>query len=780
MTKVEEELLAIIRARDATIFAMRRQQRESLKRRTGDASQALANATGAPAAEYLGQDTDVRLLTLLASEVDTKFFVDVGAEKGSIARELSAHGLHGVLIEPLQEHQAALRELAAEIGCALLPIAIDEVDGERDLNVATGDDGKVLDYFHSLQRSEGSSQFHHETTRRVTCRSLASLTREGVLPQPVGILKIDTDGHDLFVLRGLGKLRPELVVCEYFTQDIYAGLETGYPGPLIELMRGYGYRRCLATKRMDEFELVQAAPLGFLPKQWGNLFFLGDGLFAKAEHALEKFIADCEAALLGRIHEISADRVAKEAVIVEMKGWAKAAEESLREKEAVIRRLDAAQLGQAATIGYRNTAIRTALDDNAAAHARSDACQHELLAQVQHLSAALAEKDSTTLALLNRLQQEGELRGDTLRALLNGQTGASEPTEKPSSVDSHASLIAALEEKERVIRGLADAVDAYRAAHPVLGYVATPLRWLMGMPRKVRTSAYAMLKPRLGSLCQHAPIDVRLPDHYRRQGSPKNPPRISIVTPSYKQAAFLEPTLKSVLDQGYPNLEYFVQDGDSDDGTREILQRYSDQLSGWESQADGGQSHAINLGFARTSGEIMAWLNSDDILFPGALAYVASYFMDHPEVDVVYGHRLLIDENDQQIGRWIMPAHDDEVLSWADFVPQETLFWRRSIWDKAGATIDESFRFAMDWDLLLRMRAAGAKFVRLPRMIGGFRIHTRQKTSAAISNVGFQEMARIRERELNGAPTSFQINRAKNPYLIHNTGSDLVWRLSHR
>jgi glycosyltransferase involved in cell wall biosynthesis len=257
-------------------------------------------------------------------------------------------------------------------------------------------------------------------------------------------------------------------------------------------------------------------------------------------------------------------------------------------------------------------------------------------------------------------------------------------------------------------------------------------------------------------------------------------PRISIVTPSFRQAAFIERTIQSVLAQEYPDLEYFVQDGASDDGTRVILEKYSDRLTGWDSRPDSGQTQAINRGFARTGGEIMAWLNSDDVLLPGALAYVADYFNRHPEVDVVYGHRILIDESDRQIGRWIMPGHDDGVLAWADYVPQETLFWRRSLWEKAGGRVDESFRFAMDWDLLVRFREAGARFARLPRFIGGFRIHPQQKTSAVINEVGFQEMNRIRERVLGRVPTGGEVRKAVFPYLLKHVATDLGWAMKNR
>jgi hypothetical protein len=108
----------------------------------------------------------------------------------------------------------------------------------------------------------------------------------------------------------------------------------------------------------------------------------------------------------------------------------------------------------------------------------------------------------------------------------------------------------------------------------------------------------------------------------------------------------------------------------------------------------------LNWGFRRITGEIMAYLNSDDLLIPGALHHVAEYFHRHPEVDI---------DHDPV---WVLPPHDNDVLSWADYVPQETLFWRRRIWDKIGGAFDESFDFALDWDLLLRFRDVGARLVR--------------------------------------------------------------------
>jgi len=289
-------------------------------------------------------------------------------------------------------------------------------------------------------------------------------------------------------------------------------------------------------------------------------------------------------------------------------------------------------------------------------------------------------------------------------------------------------------------------------------------------------------KPKLGRLQHHQPFPLHtwaLPPKLARNDATCRP-RISIVTPSFGQAPFIARTIESVLSQDYPQLEYFIQDGGSSDGTVEILERYSERLAGWASVPDSGQSHAINLGFARTSGEIMAWLNSDDLLLPGTLAYVGDYFAHNPGVDVVYGHRILIDEQDMEIGRWILPPHSDDVLSWADFIPQETLFWRRAIWDKAGGRVDESFRFAMDWDLLLRFRDAGARMVRLPFFLGAFRIHDAQKTSAAINSIGIGEMDRLRERHLGRRVSRDEIRRALVPYMLSHLAHDVILRVRRR
>lgn len=249
---------------------------------------------------------------------------------------------------------------------------------------------------------------------------------------------------------------------------------------------------------------------------------------------------------------------------------------------------------------------------------------------------------------------------------------------------------------------------------------------------------------RPGVLKQHAPRSVVLETFPRPRVAPRKLPSIAMVTPSYMQGRFIETTLRSVVEQGYPKLRYAVQDAGSTDETLEVLRRYSSRITSWVSEADTGQARAVASGFERISGDIMAWLNSDDLLMPGALHFVGEYFLRHPEVDAIYGHRVIIDENDQEIGRWVLPPHDPEVLLSVDYVPQETLFWRKSLWKKVGG-ISPKFRFALDWDLLLRFQHAGARIIRVPYYLGLFRVHTLQKTSAQMETIGNQEVNHLRK-----------------------------------
>ena len=310
----------------------------------------------------------------------------------------------------------------------------------------------------------------------------------------------------------------------------------------------------------------------------------------------------------------------------------------------------------------------------------------------------------------------------------------------------------ACDERETLIRQLATQAAGLGRVHQAARAISSYCRQTWWQPLKDWTfkkvvDDYWM---QLGVLRHYEPRpirwDLRLPSRGRLAEA--RLPAIVIVTPSYNQDKFLESTILSVLNQNYPNLRYRVQDGGSQDRSVEIVQRYADRLAGWHSGKDRGQSDAIRQGFDALPGDdndIMAWLNSDDFIAPRVLRFVAEYFVRHPHVDAIYGHRIIIDDHDREVGRWIMPPHDRRSLEWIDYVPQETLFFRRRIWNAVGG-LDPTFQFALDWDLIARFQQAGARIVRLPYFLGCFRVHTEQKTSAHIHTTGHEEMTRIRTR----------------------------------
>jgi glycosyltransferase involved in cell wall biosynthesis len=189
--------------------------------------------------------------------------------------------------------------------------------------------------------------------------------------------------------------------------------------------------------------------------------------------------------------------------------------------------------------------------------------------------------------------------------------------------------------------------------------------------------------------------------------------KISIVTPSFNQAAFIRRTIDSVLAQrGDVALDYRVVDGGSTDGTVEILRSYGDAFA-WSSEPDGGQVDAINKGLARATGEVVGWLNSDDVLLPGALAKVAAAFAAHPTVEWVHGRCQIIDSHDREVRQWISAykhyrckTHTFENFLTEDYVSQMTTFWRRSVQDEIGL-LSTTLRYAFDHDFFLRLARRG-------------------------------------------------------------------------
>jgi glycosyltransferase involved in cell wall biosynthesis len=221
-------------------------------------------------------------------------------------------------------------------------------------------------------------------------------------------------------------------------------------------------------------------------------------------------------------------------------------------------------------------------------------------------------------------------------------------------------------------------------------------------------------------------------------------PRISIVTPSYNQASFIEETMRSVLLQGYPDLEYFVMDGGSTDGSADVIRKYEKFLASWTSAKDDGAADAIRKGFERATGAVMAYLNSDDIYLPGALNRIAPAF-SNGAADVVYGNMYWIDPQSAFIGerRQTPFSRIGYIYGGAD-LPQQATFWTAEAYRECGG-MDPAFQFAFDMDLFARFMERGARFEHARQFLAGFRLHPTQK-SDVINEVGRRETNAIRKR----------------------------------
>ena len=208
-------------------------------------------------------------------------------------------------------------------------------------------------------------------------------------------------------------------------------------------------------------------------------------------------------------------------------------------------------------------------------------------------------------------------------------------------------------------------------------------------------------------------------------------PKVTIITPSYNQVAFLESTIRSVLLQNYPNLEYFIVDGGSSDGSMDIIRKYEPWLSFWVSEPDHGQSAAINKGFHRSSGEIIAWLNSDDQYLPGAIRSAVSH-LEAAKVDLVYGSSRMVELDGKEINHYT-PDREINLRSlmflWESNYacpPQPSTFFRRSLLDRVGF-LDEGLHYALDYDLWLRM-IQHSPFYFVNELWSNYLVHPQSKT----------------------------------------------------
>jgi glycosyltransferase involved in cell wall biosynthesis len=217
---------------------------------------------------------------------------------------------------------------------------------------------------------------------------------------------------------------------------------------------------------------------------------------------------------------------------------------------------------------------------------------------------------------------------------------------------------------------------------------------------------------------------------------------VSIVTPSYNQAPYIEQTIQSVLGQEYPDIEYIVVDGGSTDNSFEIIRKYSHRLAYWISERDSGQAEAINKGFSRANGEILAWLNSDDYYLPDTISTVVQCFEEHPEVVMVYGDMLAVDGDGQTINVQKFKQLSLEDLLCFQIVGQPSVFFRRSAFAKTGP-LETTFHFMLDHHLWIRLAQQG-RILHVPQVLSAARYHPAAKNRARAAEFG-REAFRVLE-----------------------------------
>ena len=241
-------------------------------------------------------------------------------------------------------------------------------------------------------------------------------------------------------------------------------------------------------------------------------------------------------------------------------------------------------------------------------------------------------------------------------------------------------------------------------------------------------------------------------------------PSLSIVIPTYQQGRYIQRTLESILDQGYPALELIVIDGGSTDQTREIIERYQTHIAIYISEKDGGQSDAIRKGFELATGQIITWMNSDDTYAENALITVGQFFAANHSVRFAYGNRDIINENDQVIGRRRQPDFHPRIMRYCHMIiPQVSAFWQRSLYQESGG-VDASLRFCMDFDLFVKMALISPP-AHLPIVLGNFRIHGDSKTSN-LENVRLAEDQIVQKRYCRYKPGTIQFKIVRTYCLI--------------
>lgn len=236
-----------------------------------------------------------------------------------------------------------------------------------------------------------------------------------------------------------------------------------------------------------------------------------------------------------------------------------------------------------------------------------------------------------------------------------------------------------------------------------------------------------------------------------------NLPKITIVTPSFNQGKYLEDTILSVLNQGYPNLEYIIIDGGSTDESVNIIKKYERQLAYWVSEKDEGLYHGLQKGFAKSTGDIMAWLNADDMYHKKSLFLVANLFENFEDVHWIMGSNTFFDESGNP---FLYDDHSSYAQRWSrvrlllfngQFIQQESVFWKRILWEKAGGFIDQNYSLAADFELWLRFFRY-EKLFSTSFMLSGFRLRNENQKSFHQRNQYLEEVQILLNREKKTGP----------------------------
>lgn len=226
-----------------------------------------------------------------------------------------------------------------------------------------------------------------------------------------------------------------------------------------------------------------------------------------------------------------------------------------------------------------------------------------------------------------------------------------------------------------------------------------------------------------------------------------NLPKISVITPSYNQAEFIERTILSIISQNYPNLEYIICDGGSTDNTIDIIKKYDKQINWWISEKDKGQTDAINKGMKKATGDIVCWINSDDVLLPGALYNVANYFNKHPECDFANGYTIEIDKEDRILKFSHIIMNKFFFKKGCYNISQQGMFWKRELFNKTGY-LDETFHAKMDVEWLIRVHEHNANIQLIKKHLGAIRIYGETKTALG-GQIWSDDAQKIKERYNN-------------------------------